>query len=380
MKNPRMIAKIVYVIDAIALIDFIFISRSISGLTVLLLVALTVWATRRKRKADSREVSDAAASERPRLESSPAEQLPPAAEGRRGGPSLVTYKAVRTEDALAVSDYVALDVETTGLNPETDEIIEIAAIRSISGNLEAFTTFVFPKHRIPDRITELTGIKNSDVWRAPQIKEAAPKLLSFIGDLPVVAHNAPFDVKFIAAAFEQIGADINIRYIDTVPLARIAFPGMENYKLATLIRELELLDIDQEHRAGSDAEATLKLFERCRAEIPARREREERARQEMELMDKAVNLNQYGAQAEAAGNIDRAIAYYEDIVPDKAPLPNAYMRLAVLYKKRQRWSDVVRVCDAALAVLPGHSGKLCRPEEWEKRKAYAVSKLDTNQD
>lgn len=408
MKNPRTIAKIVYVIDAIALFDFLFISQSISGITVLVLVALTVWATKRKRKAEEAESAgsrerSAPAPEREDPEPEPARQCDdpereepepdpereepesPSAWRRavlraRTGPALVTHKALEIEDALAVPDCVVLDVETTGLNPETDEIIEVAAIRSIGGILEAYDTFVRPKRHIPSEITKLTGIRNSDVIRAPRIAEVAPKLLGFIGDLPVVAHNAAFDVKFIAAAFEKIGADIHIRYIDTVRLARLAFPGMANYKLATLIRELELLDVEQQHRALSDAEATLRLFELCREEISARREKEERMRQEMDLLNKAANLNQYGAQAEASGNIDRAIAYYEDIVSDKAPLPNAYVRLAILYKKRKQWADVVRVCDAALAVLPGHSGKLCQPEEWEKRKAYAVSKLDTNQD
>lgn len=406
MKNPRTIAKIVYVIDAIALFDFLFISRSISGITALFLVALTVWATKRKRKAEEAESAgsrerSAPVPEREDPDPEPARQCDepereepepdpereepesPSAWRRavlraRTGPALVTHKALEIEDALAVPDCVVLDVETTGLNPETNEIIEVAAIRSIGSNLEAYDTFVRPKRHIPSEITKLTGIRNSDVIRAPRIAEVAPKLLGFIGDLPVVAHNAAFDVKFIAAAFEKIGADIHIRYIDTVRLARLAFPGMANYKLATLIRELELLDVEQQqHRALSDAEATLRLFELCREEISARREREERQQREMELLRKAANLNQYGAQAEASGNIDRAIVYYEGIVSEAAPLPNAYMRLAIIYKKRGQWADVIRICEAALDVLPGHSGKACRPEEWEKRMIYAVSKLDT---
>ncbi len=296
---------------------------------------------------------------------------------RRSGPSLVTFRALPSAEILTVQDYVVLDVETTGLHPETDEIIEVAAIRSIAGNLDGFTTLVFPRHRIPAEVTQLTGIRNVDVLNAPQIKDVAPKLLDFIRGYPVVAHNAPFDVKFLAAAFDTIGADIDIRYIDTVPLARAAFPGMPNYKLETLIRELELLDGEQEHRAGSDTEATLKLFELCRKEIPVQAEKAEREQRQAAIEEKAYHLNQYGTEAEAAGNVGRAISYYEDVIADGAVLPNAYMRLAVIYKKQHRWEDVVRVCDAALAVLPGHAGKWCQPEEWEKRKAYAVTKLGT---
>lgn len=306
---------------------------------------------------------------------------------RCGGSPQVSYQAMSLEDALLVEDYVVVDVETTGLHPETDEIIEVAAIRCIGGRFEAFRSLVFPRNRIPEYVTELTGIRNIDVMNAPQIKQVAPKLLDFIRGLPIVAHNAPFDVQFIAAAFEKIGANVDMRYIDTVQLARIAFPGMQNYKLGTLIETLDLIQGKQQHRAESDATATLRLFRLCQSEIPRRaakkqkqREQaqfeEKRLREQAQLEEKVYHLNQFGMQAEAAGNVEKAIGYYEDVLEEKGILPNAYMRLAVIYKKQHRWEDVVRVCDAALAVLPGTPGKLCQPEEWEKRKTYAISQMD----
>lgn len=291
---------------------------------------------------------------------------------------MVSYQPMSLEDAIQVEDYVVVDVETTGLHPETDEIIEVAAIRSIGGKFEVYRTLVFPRNRIPEFVTQLTGIRNIDVMNAPQIKKVAPQLLDFIRGLPVVAHNAPFDVKFIAAAFRNIGANIDIRYIDTVPMARMAFPGMQNYKLGTLIESLNLIQGKQQHRAESDATATLRLFELCQSEIPRRAAEEKRLYEQEQLLEKAYHLNQFGMQAEAAGNVAKAIGYYEDVLEEKVPLPNAYMRLAVIYKKQHRWEDVVRVCDAALAVLPGNQGKLCDPLEWEKRKAYALAKMDND--
>ena len=295
---------------------------------------------------------------------------------RKDGASVVSYQAMSLEESLQVGDYAVVDVETTGLHPETDEIIEVAAIRCIGGKFEAFKTLVFPRNRIPEYVTQLTGIRNIDVMNAPQIKKVAPKLLNFVRDLPIVAHNAPFDVKFIAAAFEKIGADIDMKYIDTVPLARIAFPGMQNYKLATLIDALKLIQGKQQHRAESDATATLRLFELCQSEIPRRAAEEKRLYEQAQLEEKVFHLNQFGMEAESAGNVEKAIGYYEDVLEEKGILPNAYMRLAVIYKKQHRWEDVVRVCDAALAVLPGTPGKLCQPEEWEKRKAYAISQTN----
>lgn len=295
---------------------------------------------------------------------------------RKDGASVVSYQAMSLEESLQVGDYAVVDVETTGLHPETDEIIEVAAIRCIGGKFEAFKTLVFPRNRIPEYVTQLTGIRNIDVMNAPQIKKVAPKLLDFVRDLPIVAHNAPFDVKFIAAAFETIGANIDMRYIDTVPLARLAYPGLQNYKLATLIDALELIQGKQQHRAESDATATLRLFELCRNEIPSKAADKKRLQEESQLEEKVYHLNQFGMQAEAAGNVEKAIGYYEDVLAEKGALPHAYMRLAVIYKKQHQWEDVVRVCDAALAVLPGTPGKLCQPEEWEKRKAYAISQMN----
>ena len=295
---------------------------------------------------------------------------------RKDGASVVSYQAMSLEESLQVGDYAVVDVETTGLHPETDKIIEVAAIRCIGGKFEAFKTLVFPRNRIPEYVTQLTGIRNIDVMNAPQIKKVAPKLLDFVRDLPIVAHNAPFDVKFIAAAFETIGANIDMRYIDTVPLARLAYPGLQNYKLATLIDALELIQGKQQHRAESDATATLRLFELCRNEIPSKAADKKRLQEESQLEEKVYHLNQFGMQAEAAGNVEKAIVYYEDVLAEKGALPHAYMRLAVIYKKQHQWEDVVRVCDAALAVLPGTPGKLCQPEEWEKRKAYAISQMN----
>lgn len=295
---------------------------------------------------------------------------------RKDGASVVSYQAMSLEESLQVGDYAVVDVETTGLHPETDEIIEVAAIRCIGGKFEAFKTLVFPRNRIPEYVTQLTGIRNIDVMNAPQIKKVAPKLLDFVRDLPIVAHNAPFDVKFIAAAFETIGANIDMRYIDTVPLARLAYPGLQNYKLATLIDALELIQGKQQHRAESDATATLRLFELCRNEIPRKAADKKRLQEESQLEEKVYHLNQFGMQAEAAGNVEKAIGHYEDVLEEKVVLPHAYMRLAVLYKKQHQWEDVVRVCDAALAVLPGTPGKLCQPEEWEKRKTYAISQMN----
>ncbi len=289
----------------------------------------------------------------------------------------IFYGKFKYKDISQIKNYVVVDVETTGLDPAINEIIEIAAIRCADGRVDSYHSLVKPSRSIPPFITNLTGISNADVADAPSITDIMPYVYAFISGLPLVAHNAPFDVKFLCYAFHKAGISIDIDYIDTLELSRKAFPDMENHKLATLIENLHLSDSEQEHRAGSDTEATMKLFELCQKEIPRQKELAKLAKKQAAAEEKARNLNQYAMQAEADGDIAKAIGYYEDLLHGEIIQPNAYMRLAILYKKNQQWADVVRVCDAALADLSGKPGKICQPEEYEKRKAYALKKMET---
>ncbi len=276
--------------------------------------------------------------------------------------------------------WVVLDVETTGLHPESDRIIEFAARRYREGVIESeYSTLVFPDQRLPEAIKGLTGITDKELLKAPRFGEIASRIAEFIASYPVVAHNAKFDSEFLVNECARAGVVLNVNYIDTVRMARRAFPGLENYKLNTLIRELNLLDHEQDHRAMSDVTATARLYLLCREKIPASVRKAALGLEQDRLDDKSYHLNQYGMQAEKDGDVNKAIRYYEDIVSDKAILPNAYVRLAIIYKKQKRWEDVVRVCDAALSVLPGTPGKLCQPEEYEKRKEYALSKMREKQ-
>ena len=93
--------------------------------------------------------------------------------------------------------FVSIDLETTGLNPKRDRIIEIGAIRVEQGQIvEEFSTFVDPGRKLEERITELTGIRDEDLTDAPQLDEVFPKLLEFMGELPLLGHSILFDYSF----------------------------------------------------------------------------------------------------------------------------------------------------------------------------------------
>lgn len=163
--------------------------------------------------------------------------------------------------------YVALDLETTGLDAKRDHIIEIGAVR-FQGNqiLDQFITFVNPGRAVPLRIQQLTGIRNSDVSKAPALAAVAPELLAFVGTdvAAVVAHNAGFDMGFLRAA----GIHFQRPVLDTFELATILLPSMSSYSLGGLCQALQI-PLEDAHRALDDALATAQLFNRLNTQLAA---------------------------------------------------------------------------------------------------------------
>ncbi len=150
-------------------------------------------------------------------------------------------------------EFVAFDLETTGLSSAKDVIIEIGAVRFSGGReVDRFQTFVDPKRGIPDSIVKLTGITDEMVSGAPTESEAVRSFLSFAGDLPLCAHNAPFDIGFIDEACTRCGYKFDPTYIDTVPLSQALLPEMRSHKLDLVAGKLGLPEFNH-HRASDDA-------------------------------------------------------------------------------------------------------------------------------
>ena len=155
------------------------------------------------------------------------------------------------------SDYVVIDVETTGLKPRQHRIIEIALIRySADSEPLVWTTLVNPGRRIPDYVRKLTRIDDSMVAPAPEFKSVAPTAQEIIGDLPLIGHNVSFDVSFLNAEFVRCGLPrcVNVS-IDTLALADELLPRIRRLSLPDVARTLGIPDAGQ-HRALADAEVT----------------------------------------------------------------------------------------------------------------------------
>jgi DNA polymerase-3 subunit alpha (Gram-positive type) len=170
-----------------------------------------------------------------------------------------------------IDDYVALDIESTGLNPKYEKIIEIGAARVRKGEItDTFSTFVNPARNLPAAITELTKIRNEDVSGAPYIDEIIDKVIEFIGDDVLLGHNLIFDYSFVKKAAINQKKDFDKNGIDTLKIARRFLNSLESRKLGDLC---EYYNIPLEaHRALNDAIAAHKLYKRLAADFAAKEE------------------------------------------------------------------------------------------------------------
>lgn len=161
-----------------------------------------------------------------------------------------------------IKSFVALDLETTGVAPASDRIIEIGAIKVVDGiETDRFCTFINPRMVIPERITDITGIETDMVKEAPVIEEVLEGLLDFCEDLPLLGHNIRFDYSFLKAACVNCGLTFEKAGIDTLKIARKLLPDLESKRLGDLCRYFEI-DSGQSHRAYDDARSAWKLYEK----------------------------------------------------------------------------------------------------------------------
>ena len=160
---------------------------------------------------------------------------------------------VGQQDMPFDGEYVAFDLETTGLSADNDRIIEIGAVLFRGGKeAERFQTFVDPQRKLEQKIVDLTGISDDMLVGAPKIDEVLPKFLEFVGGRVVVAHNAKFDTSFIRAACRELDVPYELTSVDTLSLAQQLMPQMNKYKLDVVAKALKLPGFNH-HRAADDA-------------------------------------------------------------------------------------------------------------------------------
>lgn len=189
---------------------------------------------------------------------------------------------------LFPDDYIVIDIETTGLDPDYCSIIEVGAIRIQNRQImDTFSSLIKPQNyvvvmqqdknnddyiihngetvRFIDKfISELTGITNRMLANAPSEQEVLPNFFNFIGDSVLVGHNVNFDINFLYdRRMSLFSKPLNNNFIDTLRISRKLFKNYSNHKLTTLVKNLGVAD-SIEHRAESDCLYTMRCFEEMR--------------------------------------------------------------------------------------------------------------------
>ncbi|MDE7131623.1 MAG: topoisomerase DNA-binding C4 zinc finger domain-containing protein [Lachnospiraceae bacterium] len=178
---------------------------------------------------------------------------------RKPGKKLNTY----------VSDYVVFDLETTGVSCNSDDVVEISAIKVISGEVvDEFTTLVNPRRPIPYHASEVNGITDDMVKDSPFFQEVLFDFLEFVGNAVLVGHNIhTFDMKFLYRDAERFwGETIGNDYIDTLQVARIYLPQLSHYKLVDLAQYYGISTAGA-HRALNDCRMNQIVFEQLAKEM-----------------------------------------------------------------------------------------------------------------
>ena len=179
-----------------------------------------------------------------------------------------TKEYLKASDYLFPEEYISLDLETTGLDPSENEIIEIGAVKVKEGKIiDTYTKLIRPKERISSYITALTGIDNIMVEKEKSIEETLPEFLSFLKDDIILGQNVGFDLDFLYHALDKIQDNRTFHYTDTLKLSRILLPMLAHHRLKDLVEYYQIENEYGYHRALGDCINTMKVYEAMKKEI-----------------------------------------------------------------------------------------------------------------
>ena len=238
--------------------------------------------------------------------------------------------AIHGESNLPLDgEFVAFDIETTGLSSHRDRMTEIGAVIFSGGEIkDTFNTFVDPKKPIPAEITRLTGITDDMVRGAPDEASALRAFMDFAGDRPLIAHNADFDTGFMASAAARNGMDFSPVYLDTLVLSQTLLPHLKRFKLDTVSNYLCLPEFNH-HRASDDALVVARIMEKF---IPMLRER---GAERLSDIEKTMQLiRREGVRQQKAKHIIL-------LVKNKVGLKNLYKMISSSYLEHYHRNPII---------------------------------------
>ena len=175
--------------------------------------------------------------------------------------SELKFKLKEIIERKNIIDYVVIDIETTGLDPKNNEIIELSALK-IKDNkiIDQFSTLCKRNNEIPEFIIDLTGITNAMVETAPKIENILPEFIKFIDSSIIIGHNVNFDINFIYNNYKKyFNKELSIDFIDTMRLSRIVLPELKHHRLQDLSEYFKIEEKNL-HRGLVDCNTTFKIY------------------------------------------------------------------------------------------------------------------------
>ncbi len=168
----------------------------------------------------------------------------------------------------AVDDYVAVDIETTGLSPRYSAIIEVGAVRFRAGRpRDEVSLLIDPGFDLPPAITALTGITDDMLWTAPPITDVLPYFLDFVGEDVILGHNVNFDVNFLYDKALALGLPpLSNDFIDTMRLSRRLYPQYRHHRLGDLAERFGVVP-ETAHRALADCYTAAACYEHMKTQL-----------------------------------------------------------------------------------------------------------------
>lgn len=266
-----------------------------------------------------------------------------------------------TKECEYPSDYVVIDFETNGLEPQKCDIIQMAAIRYRNDvKVDTFASFVYTTF-VPPKVTELTSITLEDCKLAPKLKELLPRFLDFIGDDVIVAHNASFDLGFLTESMKRLKLPgQTFIYVDTLRLSRQKIKDVKWHKLPILKKYLKL-EYDS-HLAEDDCYVCYEVYKYCRglstiqkaSFIESIEESKDLSSHSLSKLSEIEleTLIEAAKEKEETSEWDKAIYLYEQCISSQCDIKEPYDRLILLYRKKRQKENEVRVLEVAIQVFP----------------------------
>lgn len=267
------------------------------------------------------------------------------------------FKKKSTLSCPHASEYVILDVETTGLSPASDRIIQISAIKYDTAGqpIASYDTYLNPGIPIPSEASKVNGITDQMVAAAPRAEDIRDVFFDFLGDCLLVGYNTTFDLKFIESAFD--GRFTGCPYVDVLAIARKAF-DLPNYKLQTVATSVGFKSA-RFHNSLVDCEAVAAVLRQAAPDLQA---------WVREFGGKPKNAPDHGywqgaeyyrlgEEQRRAGNFEAALQLLEKAHREGYHIAAVYISMAKIHRKLKGYESEIAVLDKGLSVCDPPSGK-----------------------